>query len=300
MLRSRLNRPIVAIIAVTALAGFLRFVHLQHPPEFVFDEVYYPKAACILVGWSNDVCHIDSGDEKYWRTNKWDVGSWVHPPLGKWQIAMGIKAFGMNPFGWRVTSALAGTLVVTLTAVLAQLLFGSALWTFVAGSIIAVEDLNIVMSRTALLDVHLEFWVMIGFIALVMDRRWLERRQPPDPEPDLLEEPPSVAPVFSPLWRPWRFAAGAAFGAAAAVKWSGAMAIVRGDRDQLHLGGLAAAPRRPDVGRRDLAGVRAGVARHRPGVRAPAVRRLHDHVDALVPPFRLELDGVVARTSPRR
>ncbi len=95
-LLSRLNRPVVAVITVTALAGFLRFFHLQQPPDFVFDEVYYPKAACILVGWSNQVCHVDSSDEKYWRAQKWDVGSWVHPPLGKWEIAMGIKAFGMN------------------------------------------------------------------------------------------------------------------------------------------------------------------------------------------------------------
>jgi dolichyl-phosphate-mannose--protein O-mannosyl transferase len=32
--------------------------------------------------------------------------------------------------------------------------------------------------------------------------------------------------VPSPVWRPWRFAAGAAFGAAAAVKWSGATAVL--------------------------------------------------------------------------
>ena len=47
------------------------------------------------------------------------------------------------------------------------------------------------------------------------------RTQPPD------EPSPTAAPlrVPSPFLRPWRLAAGAAFGAAMAVKWSGAMAI---------------------------------------------------------------------------
>ena len=99
---ARLNRPVVAIAAVTLLAAGLRIVHLSHPVGYVFDEVYYPKAACILLGWSDETCTIDPGDEHYWREKKWDVGSWVHPPLGKWEIAMGIKAFGMNEFGWRV------------------------------------------------------------------------------------------------------------------------------------------------------------------------------------------------------
>jgi Dolichyl-phosphate-mannose--protein O-mannosyl transferase len=76
------------------------------------------------VGRSDQVCRVDSNDEKYWRAQKWDVGSWVHPPLGKWEIALGIKAFGMDPWGWRFTSALAGTLVVLFTAMIAQLLFG--------------------------------------------------------------------------------------------------------------------------------------------------------------------------------
>ncbi len=225
---SRLNRPVVAIVAVTILAAGVRFVHLSHPPGLVFDEVYYPKAACILLGWSNDTCMVQSSDEKYWREAKWDVGSWVHPPLGKWEIAMGIKLFGMREWGWRFPSAVAGTLVVTLTAIMAQLLFGSTVWTLVAGLLMAVEDLNVVMSRTGLLDVHLEFWIVLGFVLILLDRRWIERRQNREEDVGPMlpgDEPAMVRPVPSPVWRPWRFAAGAALGAACAVKWSGAFAL---------------------------------------------------------------------------
>jgi len=243
-----LRRPICALILVAAVAGGARFWHLSQPGDLVFDEVYYPKAGCILIGWSNKTCMVTSPDEKYWRTAKWDVGSWVHPPLGKWEIGLGIKAFGMHPFGWRVTTALEGTLVAVGVALIAQLLFGSALWTLVAGLLLALEGLNITMSRVGLLDTHLEFWIVVGFLFLVLDRRWIDRRTPleapvaaavqapdeaaweaageagagPAPEP----EPPKPWRVPSPIWRPWRFAAGIAFGAAASVKWSGAMALV--------------------------------------------------------------------------
>jgi dolichyl-phosphate-mannose-protein mannosyltransferase len=221
-----LNTPLAAVLAVTALAGFLRFFHLSHPGEFVFDEVYYPKAGCIYVGGSNETCRVESEDEKFWQRDKWDVGSWVHPPLGKWQIGLGIKAFGMDPFGWRFGTALAGTLVVFFTAILAQLLFGRPVWAYVAGLLMATESLNIVMSRVALLDTHLELWVVIGFLCLVLDRRWIERRQPlPEPPDPEAEEPPSAPPVYSPVWRPWRFATGVAMGAAVSVKWSGGMAL---------------------------------------------------------------------------
>ena len=238
----RLNRPVIAILAVTAIAGALRFTHLSRPPELFFDENYYAKAGCILIGDSDKVCRVDSSDEHYWREHKWNVGSWVHPPLGKWTIGMGEKLFGVTPFGWRFSSAVAGTLIVTFVAVIAQLLFGSALWTFVAGLLLAVENLNVVLSRSALLDIHLEFWVVVGFLFLLLDRRWIDRRTPPETEPEperVSVGAPSDAPEMElmgvararstipfPLWRPWRFAAGIALGAAFSVKWSGAMAIV--------------------------------------------------------------------------
>lgn len=247
----RLNRPAVAIVAVALLAGGIRLWHLSDPPDLVFDELYYAKAGCVLIGGSDQECRVESGDEHYWVEHKWDMGSWVHPPLGKWMTGMGIKAFGMEPFGWRFPSAISGTLVAVMVALVAQLLFGRPLWTLLAGTFIALDGLNVVMSRVAMLDVHLEFWVTLGFLCLVLDRRWIDRRTaapletPSVGAPVPLDPPDAVGPeaqgsavavvdapaprrvrVPSPLWRPWRFAAGVALGAACAVKWSGAFALL--------------------------------------------------------------------------
>lgn len=219
-----MNRPWVAILAVTAIAAVVRMWGLSSPPMLVFDENYYAKAACIFVGGSDRVCKIESPNERAFREQEWDVGSFVHPPLGKWTIALGIKAFGMDAFGWRIGSAVAGTLAVTGVALIAQLLFGRPLWTFLAGLLLALEHLSVVLSRQALLDIHLQLWVVAGFLCLVLDRRWIDRRTlrgpPPGGEPDI---DPSVP---SPLWRPWRYAAGLAFGAAVAVKWSGGFGML--------------------------------------------------------------------------
>jgi dolichyl-phosphate-mannose--protein O-mannosyl transferase len=242
----RLNRPVVAILAVAAIAAGIRLWGLSQPADLVFDEIYYAKAGCVFIGGSDDECRVESSDEHYWVENKWDMGSWVHPPLGKWMTGMGIKAFGMDAFGWRVPSAVSGTLVAVMVAVIAQLLFARPGWSFVAGTLIAMDGLNVVMSRVAMLDVHLEFWVVLGFLCLVLDRRWIDRRTaacqetlaPQEPildggpnagpgaDPAIADPPRRAVRVPSPLLRPWRFAAGAALGAGIAVKWSGVTALV--------------------------------------------------------------------------
>lgn len=238
----KLNRPIFALLAVAAIAGGLRFANLGYPPDRVFDEVYYPKDACLYLGGSLKECQIEDSGERYWVRERGEVGSWVHPPLGKWMIAGGEAVFGNDSFGWRFSAALFGTLTCVLTAAIALLLFRSALWSFVTGLLMSTESLHFVMSRIGLLDVFLAFWVTLGFYFLVLDRRWIFIRgnipskvptgpsglegEPPSPVPPpvpmITELPPTVP---SPLWRPWRFAAGAAFGAAVATKWSGLFAL---------------------------------------------------------------------------
>ena len=256
----RINRPVVAILAVGLIAGYLRFVHLAYPEHRVFDEYYYTKSACIFLNYSDERCDINSADERFWRENEWDTGAWVHPPLGKWMIAFGELAFGTESMGWRAGAAATGTATVVLLAVIIQLLFASPIWTFTGGLLLATEGLNLVQSRTGTLDIFVAFWVVLMFLFLLLDRRWIERRTvgalasaeagapPPiagwsdaavataggdgsgaatsdggaEPQP----RPGAKRRLPAPLWRPYRFAAGAAGGAAMATKWSGITAVV--------------------------------------------------------------------------
>lgn len=225
--RRAVNRPVVALIAVGAIAASVRFVHLGYPERRIFDEYYYAKSACIFLGYPNDRCDIRSSDERYWRRERGDTGAWVHPPLGKWAIAAGEALFGVDPFGWRVPAAVAGTVGVILLAGIAQLLFHRPVWTFTAGLLLATESLNVVQSRVAMLDIFVTTWMVAGFLFLLLDRRWILRRTPP-PRPEGAGEPELLAAFPEPLLRPWRLAAGVAFGAAVASKWSGLTGIAVG------------------------------------------------------------------------
>ena len=258
-IRTLARRPAVAVVAIGILAAAVRLYHLGTPPTHVFDEAYYPKAGCLFVGYPRRACDVTSSDEKYWADRYNDVGSWVHPPLGKWAIGAGELAFGPDAFGWRFSAAVAGTLSVMVLAAIAQVLFRDVVWTYVAGLLLATEHLNVVQSRTGMLDIFLALEVVLAFLLLLLDRRWIERRTPSldraetPPEPAAAtpapEPPPSLAPgggsraesatlvaappeerrmsegVPSPLLRPWRLAAGVALGAAIATKWSGATAV---------------------------------------------------------------------------
>ena len=94
----------------------------------------------------------------------------VHPPMGKWLIAVGEWAFGMNPFGWRFMVALLGTLSVLLVCRIGRRLMRSTALGCLAGALLAVDGLHFVMSRTALLDLIVMFWVVAAFGCLLVDR----------------------------------------------------------------------------------------------------------------------------------
>ena len=135
-----------------ALASFvLRIINLGLPKGFVFDEVYYVDGARDLLKYGVEVDGINPEFI-------------VHPPVGKWLIASGIKLFGDTEFGWRFASAVFGTLLILLFARLIHVLFYSPLLTALGAALMALDGLLLVHSRTALLDLFLTFFTLLGVL----------------------------------------------------------------------------------------------------------------------------------------
>ena len=135
-----------------ALASFvLRIINLGLPKGFVFDEVYYVDGARDLLKYGVEV---DGTNPEFI----------VHPPVGKWLIASGIKLFGDTEFGWRFASAVFGTLLILLFARLIHVLFYSPLLTALGAALMALDGLLLVHSRTALLDLFLTFFTLLGVL----------------------------------------------------------------------------------------------------------------------------------------
>ena len=144
----------MAVIApiLIALASFvLRVINLGLPKGFVFDEVYYVDGARDLLKYGVE---IDGTNPEFI----------VHPPVGKRLIASGIKLFGDNEFGWRFASAVFGTLLILLFARLVHVLFYSPLLTALGAALMALDGLLLVHSRTALLDLFLTFFTLMGVL----------------------------------------------------------------------------------------------------------------------------------------
>jgi dolichyl-phosphate-mannose--protein O-mannosyl transferase len=240
--RERLARPMpadrlvgwVAPLLVTLFAGVLRFWDLGRPRAFIFDETYYAKDAWSLLHFGVEQNYIKAAkdgapDPANAKILDGDLaGLWpgdpsyvVHPPGGKWVIALGEQAFGLTPFGWRFMVALTGTLAVLMVARIGRRLFRSTLLGCTAGLLLAVDGMAYVHSRTALLDPLLMFWALAAFGALLIDR---------DRTRMLLADRLHSAHEtrFGPGLglRPWRIAAGVSLGIACATKWSGLWFVV--------------------------------------------------------------------------
>jgi dolichyl-phosphate-mannose--protein O-mannosyl transferase len=151
------TRIYVGAIALISLA--LRLVNLGTPKGFVFDEVYYVDGARDYLAYGVEV----TADAPEFV---------VHPPVGKWLIAIGIKIFGDNEFGWRFSGAILGTAMIVLIALIAQRLFRNSFLTIAASFLMAADGLALVHSRTALLDIFLSFFILLATYLFLMRWHW--------------------------------------------------------------------------------------------------------------------------------
>ncbi len=148
-----------------------------------FDEIYHARTGYEFV----------KGKEVY---------EWTHPPLGKVFIASGIKLFGMNPFGWRITGTLFGVLMVFLMYVLVKKIFKDTFIAAVGCIMFTFDFMHFTQTRIATIDVYVTFFIMMMYYFMYKYYTF-------DFEKDTLKE------SFKPL-----LLAGISFGLGAASKWT--------------------------------------------------------------------------------
>jgi dolichyl-phosphate-mannose--protein O-mannosyl transferase len=146
-------RSVLVLSAVMVLVGlWARVWKLGFPGQRVWDEIYFPvMARKFLEG-----------------TYQFDL----HPPLGKFIIAVGIAVFGDTPIGWRVMPLLFGCAMIPLGAALGWYLMREKVAALLLAAFIAGETFLIAYSRIGIMDGILVFFTLATLLAaLRVERR---------------------------------------------------------------------------------------------------------------------------------
>jgi dolichyl-phosphate-mannose-protein mannosyltransferase len=239
-LRARLASPMpddrpwgwLGPLFVTAFGAFLRFYRLGVPRAVVFDETYYAKDAWSIlqhgVEWnyvSNANTLILQGHTAHLFVPCSGTGCGeyvVQPEVGKLLIAVGEWLFGLDSFGWRFASAVFGSLAILLMCRIARRMTRSTLLGCTAGLLMALDGLELVLSRTGILDVFLMFFVLAAFGCVVIDRdnsraRLAEAVARGEGGGGQATGPAGSGPRLG--FRKWQLAAGIFLGLAVGTKW---------------------------------------------------------------------------------
>lgn len=117
---------------------------------FVFDEVYYVKAARLLL--------------------RGESANNEHPPLVKLFIMVGILLFGDNPIGWRLLPISLSSLSIVFLYILAAKVAGNKLVAFSTATLFMLDIMAFNIGQIAMLDIPSIMFVFAACIMLVEKR----------------------------------------------------------------------------------------------------------------------------------
>jgi len=106
-----------------------------------FDEIYHARTAKE---------HIDG-------VYPFEV---THPPLGKLILGLGIRLFGMTPFGWRFSGTLFGVLMLPVLYVFLKNMFGKTAVAACGTALFAAEFMHLTQTRIATIDTYAVFFIL--------------------------------------------------------------------------------------------------------------------------------------------
>lgn len=118
--------------------------HISFRNGTYFDEIYHARTAY-------EFLHGISAYE------------WTHPPLGKILIAIGIKIFGMVPFGWRIVGTVFGILMIPFLYLFAKRLLKHSWLAVVTCLLLTFDFMHFAQTRIATIDVYVTFFIILMY-----------------------------------------------------------------------------------------------------------------------------------------
>jgi dolichyl-phosphate-mannose-protein mannosyltransferase len=166
--------PLLALALVSVLSLAARGLLLDEPcmspctqagdHTLIFDEAYYVNAARVIAGirppagshYADSPLGTDPNAE--------------HPQGAKLIMAAAIKIFGDGPFAWRIGSLIMGTLAILGMYALVRAAGGGPWMAVAAATLMAADNLMLVMGRIGTLDIY-GLAAMVWGVALYVRNR---------------------------------------------------------------------------------------------------------------------------------
>ena len=169
-------------------------------PENMFDEQQHVPMQTYYMNqmYFDEVYHARTALENIEHLTPYEI---THPPLGKIILSIGIRIFGMNPFGWRFMGTLFGVLMLPLMYIFAKRLFKRTLFAFIPTALFALDFMHYTQTRIATIDSYSVFFIMLMYYFMYLYTETNYNRQP-------------LSKSLLPL-----ALTGVAFGLGAATKW---------------------------------------------------------------------------------
>lgn len=148
------------LIGLLFIATIPKLYRLGFPAEQVFDEVYHARA----------------GGEYVIGLHPFE---WVHPPIAKLLIAVGVWFYELTAIGWRIMPVIAGVLLIAVVYLLGRFILPYRWQAILAAFLLTCDGVYFVQSRTAMTNI---FATLFQVASLTFLWRYLQydRHRPGD------------------------------------------------------------------------------------------------------------------------
>lgn len=130
-------------------------------PELFDEQDTFPAAVTYMSGTMFD--EVYHGRTAYEFIHHLTTYETTHPHFGKILISLGIRIFGMTPFGWRFMCAVFGILIVGVMYLFAKRLFNNTFIAAATAALLTFDCMHYNLSRIATIDIFAAFFILLMY-----------------------------------------------------------------------------------------------------------------------------------------